>query len=123
MAISLEKALGVHPYSLSLRVERAGMIAGNLANVSTPGFKAKDIDFKAVMQDVAGQLEAPISQLNVAMSAESLYRNPLHISQDGNTVELHSEQAAYSQNAMDFETSLTFLKMKINGLHKAIEGK
>ena len=30
------KALGVHPFSLQLRLDRAEIISGNLANVDTP---------------------------------------------------------------------------------------
>lgn len=48
---------------------------------------------------------------------------PNHPSQDGNTVELGVEQAAFSQNASDFQTSLTFLNMKLKGLAKAISGQ
>ncbi len=48
---------------------------------------------------------------------------PNHPSQDGNTVELGVEQAAFSQNASDFQTSLTFINMKLQGLAKAIAGQ
>jgi len=48
---------------------------------------------------------------------------PYHPSQDGNTVELGVEQAAFAQNAADFQTSLTFLNMQIKGLAKAIAGQ
>ncbi|MDN5370571.1 MAG: flagellar basal-body rod protein FlgB [Shewanella sp.] len=50
-----DNAFGVHPYSMQLRLERAEIIAGNLANVDTPGFKARDIDYNSVMQDVQQQ--------------------------------------------------------------------
>ena len=45
MTISFDKALGVHPYALQLRAERAQILASNLANVDTPGYLARDIDF------------------------------------------------------------------------------
>ncbi|MDN5370619.1 MAG: flagellar basal-body rod protein FlgB, partial [Shewanella sp.] len=40
-----------------------------------------------------------------------------------NSVELNVEQANFAKNTMDFQTSLTFLNMKINGLYSAIKGK
>ena len=51
MAISFDKALGIHQQALGLRVNRAEMIANNLANADTPGFKARDIDFKSALAD------------------------------------------------------------------------
>ncbi|CAI9629776.1 unnamed protein product, partial [Alternaria burnsii] len=58
-----------------------------------------------------------------ASSADLKYRVPTQPSQDGNSVELSVEQAAFSKNAMDFQTSLTFISMKFRGLKQAIEGR
>ncbi|MDB4540021.1 flagellar basal body protein, partial [Saprospiraceae bacterium] len=41
-AISFANALGVHEQALNLGVRRAEIIANNLANADTPGFKARD---------------------------------------------------------------------------------
>ena len=51
------------------------------------------------------------------------YRVPMQPSEDGNTVELNSEQARFSQNSMDYQSSLTFLNLQISGIREAIEGK
>jgi flagellar basal-body rod protein FlgB len=48
---------------------------------------------------------------------------PSTLPADGNTVEIGVEQAAFSQNATDFQTSLTFVNMKLRGLAKAINGQ
>ncbi|WP_397471502.1 flagellar basal body rod protein FlgB [Rheinheimera sp.] len=120
-----DKALGVHPFSLQLRMDRAEIIAGNLANVDTPGFKARDINYKQIMQDVAYRVEH--GQNRPLTAAEDghqlLYRTPYQASADGNTAELNVEQANFAANTMDFQTSLTFLNMKISGLQKAIKGE
>lgn len=116
MAIKLDAALGLHPQLLDFRVERSKVLAGNLANAETPGYQARDLDFGALM----AQLDAGIpfgGQYTVG------YRVPYQSSVDNSTVELGQEQARFSQNAMDFQTSLTFLNMKIQGLKAAIEGK
>ncbi|NRD72004.1 flagellar basal body rod protein FlgB [Shewanella sp. VB17] len=116
MAINLDKALGSHAQLLDFRVERTKILAGNLANAETPGYKAKDLNFQAL-----------ITSINAGMPASSQYqagyRVPYQTSADENTVELGKEQARYSQNAMDYQTSLTFLNMKIAGLKSAIEGR
>lgn len=120
-----DKAFGVHPFSMQLRLNRAEIIAGNLANVDTPGFKARDVDYKEVMQQVVSTIDNRNAQLpnHVGDVSQMKYRMPYQPSTDGNTVELNVEQANFSSNSMDFQTSLTFMNMKINGLYKAIKGE
>ena len=50
MAISFDKAFGVHDDALTLRSERATILANNIANADTPGYKARDIDFQQVLK-------------------------------------------------------------------------
>jgi flagellar basal-body rod protein FlgB len=120
MAIHFDKALGLHAEALKLRGERTKLLASNLANESTPGFQARDIDFAQSLQAALGDDASGLSLETDA--ADTLYRVPNHPSQDGNTVELGVEQAAFSQNSTDFQTSLTFINMKLRGLKQAIEG-
>ena len=124
MGISFDKALGVHPHTLELRAERSKVIAGNLANVDTPGFKARDFDFQGAIAQVESRLQQGQSTSSTPVHPQELmYRNPYNNSIDGNTVELGVEQAQFAQNSMDFETSLTFLNMKFKGLSTAIMGQ
>ncbi len=122
-----DKALGVHPFSLQLRLDRAEIISGNLANVDTPGFLARDLDYGRILQQVESNLTSRDSRDGMVLTdadvrAEQKYRIPFQPSMDGNTAELSVEQANFAANSMDFQTSLTFLNMKISGLHKAIKG-
>jgi len=123
MTINFKEALGVHADALNVRAERTKVLAANIANENTPGFTARDIDFAAVLQDRA---EAEQGGAGAGLSLDSdgpLYRVPYHPSADGNTVEIGVEQAAFSQNASDFGTSLTFVNMQLRGLAKAINGQ
>lgn len=127
MSISFDSALGVHPYALDVRADRARILAGNLANVDTPGYLARDVDYKSILGRVAQQVAAgeqgsAISQGETDMQ-HPLYRIPYQASMDGNTAELSVEQSKFASNATDFQTSLTFLNMKITGIAKAIEGR
>ncbi len=119
------KALGVHPFSLQLRLDRAEIISGNLANVDTPGFLARDLDYNSILQQVESNLKFGEGAVltNADVRAEQKYRVPFQPSADGNTAELSVEQANFAANSMDFQTSLTFLNMKISGLQKAIKGE
>ncbi|RDI05706.1 flagellar basal body rod protein FlgB [Comamonas sp. AG1104] len=121
MALNFDSALSVHAQALRVRSERTQWLASNLANASTPGYQARDIDFAATMArtaDTAGQ-----AGLGWGGDGEALFRIPNHPAQDGNTVEVGVEQALFSQNTSDFQTSLTFLNMKLRGLHSAIKGE
>lgn len=130
MSISLDQELGLHGYALELRSMRSQILAGNLANIETPGYQARDIDYQSIMNSVAQSLDASsptdsssvVSQPQVSAD-DLLYRIPYQVSQDGNTAELGPEQTRFTQNAMDFQTSLTFLNMKIAGLKEAIKGE
>lgn len=123
MSIDFDKALGVHGETLRLRAERTRILAANIANESTPGYQARDIDFSASLRQAVAQDEADGGLLLDSEGADALYRVPYHPSQDGNTVELGAEQAAFSQNSSDFQTSVTFVNMKLRGLAKAIAGQ
>jgi flagellar basal-body rod protein FlgB len=119
MTINFKDALGVHADVLELRAERTKVLAANIANESTPGFTARDVDFGAMLQ---GRIDSENGELSLS-DGEALYRVPYHPSADGNTVEIGVEQAAFSQNASDFQTSLTFVNMQLRGLAKAINGQ
>jgi len=123
MTFNFKDALGVHADALQVRAERTKVLAANIANESTPGFTARDVDFGAMMQARAdGEADGISSELGLG-DGEPLYRVPFHPSADGNTVEIGVEQAAFSQNASDFQTSLTFVNMQLRGLAKAINGQ
>ena len=119
MSIRIEDSLRVHAQALELRMQRSELLSSNLANESTPGFRARDFDFAEQMRQGAEYrlpgLEDQARRLK--------YRLPFNPSLDGNSVEQGVEQAEFSRNAMDFQTSLTFLTMKFRGLKQAIEGR
>lgn len=121
MSIQLEKTFAVHVQAMEVRMQRSEILAANLANESTPGFQARDIDFASAMRQLGANSDSPLGSAPSAL--ELKYRVPHQASQDGNTVELGVEQAEFARNAMDFQTSLTFLTMKFSGLKKAIEGQ
>ena len=126
MAINFDSALGVHAETLAFRTQRTKILASNLANVDTPNYKARDIQFQSALSD-AGQMARTQHQARRQSAQVNthplLYRQPNQPAQDGNTVELGVEQAKFAENAMAFETSLTFLNMKLSGLKQAITGQ
>jgi flagellar basal-body rod protein FlgB len=130
MSVSLDQELGLHGYALELHTLRSQILAGNLANIETPGYQARDIDYQTIMSSVAQSLDAAsqtesstVTSAPQVSADDLLYRIPYQVSQDGNTAELGPEQTRFTQNSMDFKTTLTFLNMKISGLKEAIKGE
>ncbi|MGH1486202.1 MAG: flagellar basal body rod protein FlgB [Cellvibrionaceae bacterium] len=133
MTISFDKALGIHQQALQVRSQRAQVLANNLANIDTPNYKARDVDFKGILQGEA-QLSQSKSAMRVtdnqhivgqSLSSDNslLYRIPQQPSIDGNTVEEQIEHSAYMENNLAFQTSFTFLNKKFTGLMRAIKGE
>lgn len=123
---------GVHAHALQIQQRRLTLLAGNIANADTPGFQARDIDFKtALAQAVSGNAPLDTTQpahLNGAANGSAadpalMYRVPLQPAVDGNTVDVQIEQAAYMDSAMRYQASLSFLEGKLKGLLTAITGE
>ena len=110
-----DSLFGVHGAALTVRSQRMGVLASNIANASTPGYKAKDIDFQAALASI----ETPGGSMDAAM----MYRVPLQPSQDGNTVELATEQTAFAENAVAYQTTLSFLNGRISTITRALRGE
>ncbi|KQU61709.1 MULTISPECIES: flagellar basal body rod protein FlgB [Sphingomonas] len=105
---------GVHGAALEVRSQRMGVLASNIANASTPGFKARDVDFKSALASLEGGQDG--------IDAATKYRVPMQTSMDGNTVELSSEQTAFAENAVQYQTTLSFLNGRISQITRALKG-
>jgi flagellar basal-body rod protein FlgB len=114
-----ESVFGVHGTALALRSQRLSLLASNIANASTPGYKARDIDFEAALKEATDKKESTNKAADDAMG----YRIPLQPSLDGNTVELSTEQTLFAENAVKYRTTLSFLEGRINTLTRALKGE
>jgi flagellar basal-body rod protein FlgB len=144
MRTSLDNYLGIHTQALTLEAKRNELLAANLANVDTPNYKARDVDFKAALSAAAGESSpggsSPLSlkpgnaslqagSTNGAVGSESSpdaslvkYRVPMAASLDGNTVDEQLEQSAFAENTVRYQATLTFLNNALRGLMTAITG-
>jgi flagellar basal-body rod protein FlgB len=128
-----DNVFGIHEPALLLHGQRLSVLANNLANADTPNFKARDIDFAAVLSGTTGAASLPVSVTDAAHftlndsgsvpDGELMYRNPYQASLDGNTVEMPVEQAAFSENNVRYQASLTFINNQISLLQLAIAGQ
>ena len=127
-----DNIFGIHEQALLLHGQRLGVLAANIANADTPNYKARDIDFAAVLGNADGSAPLPVAvthAAHISMSDGELppgdlkYRNPYQASLDGNTVEMPVEQAAFSENNVRYQASLTFINLQIAQLQLAIAGQ
>jgi flagellar basal-body rod protein FlgB len=113
-----DSLFGIHAAALELQSTRMGLIAGNIANAATPGYKARDIDFATALAARAGG-----SGSGQALAAATLYRIPVMPSLDGNTVEMATEQTAFAENAVGYSATLSFIRGRAETLTRALKGE
>lgn len=128
MTTFIRDHLSLHASALTLREKRNEMLASNIANAATPGFKARDIDFQAAFTAQLGEGTMVTSHQNhfptsSGPQANPGYRVPVNPSLDGNTVELAVEQMEFAENTLRYQTSLALLNRRIAGLTDAIRGE
>ncbi len=111
---SLDNIFGIHATALKLREQRMAILGSNIANASTPGYKARDIEFPQALQ---------LAENGQSPEAAMRYRVPVQPSLDGNTVELATEQTAFAENALAYRSSLSFLQGRIGTLSRALKGE
>jgi len=136
MPLSLDSYLGVQQDALKVQSKRMEVLAKNLANVDTPNYKAQDIDFKTALAQAgapgaalplatttANQIGNSATTGDLDTSGALKYRVPLAPSLDGNTVDAQMEQAAFADNTVRYQATLTFLTGSLKDLMTAITGQ
>lgn len=113
-----QSLFGIHGTTLALRSQRLSMLASNIANAATPGYKARDIDFDRALQLASGG-----RGIGQAANESVAYRVPVTPSLDGNTVELSTEQTLFAENAVQYRTTLAFLEGRISTIKRALQGE
>lgn len=130
MGLTPDNLFGMHSQALDLWQRRTEVLANNLANADTPGYLARDIDFRKVLADASGgQGNLPLAtstagQIGSTSTAANglAYRVPTQPSMDGNTVDAQTEQAAFAANGVHYQASLSFITAQIRMLRMAING-
>jgi len=135
MPTSIDAYLGIHTRALTLESRRTELLANNLANADTPGFKARDLDFRSALS-AAGATGTPAVALRATdaghqgtaaaatePAGDLKYRVPMAPALDGNTVDAQLEQSAFAENAVRYQATLTFINSKLRALMTAITGQ
>ena len=130
MAIGFDKGFQLHSQGMQIRAQRAEVIASNIANADTPGYKAKGLDFKQALAKAASNQQTGMArthdkhfdvrtELNNAVD----FRVPNQPDTgDGNTVDVQVERNLYLKNSLEYQAGVQFLNGKIKAMKKVITG-
>jgi flagellar basal-body rod protein FlgB len=97
---------------MDLLAARQKLVTSNIANVDTPGYQTKDIDFQSEFQSILnGSSSGPAPQTV----------SGLKVNNDGNNVNLDREAQALSENSIRFNAATNLLKGQLRILKSAIK--
>ena len=106
--------------AMTLHQRRHEILTSNLANVETPGFRARELDFETALKDAFVPSEqhptSPIAEPHVVEDASAPMRA------DGNSVDLDLQMAKLSENGGRYVALAKLLGHRIALLRQAIEG-
>jgi flagellar basal-body rod protein FlgB len=106
---------------------RQRVLADNLANVDTPHYTRRDLNFEGELRDRMSQSTTdPDTHIRaieeMALHVEDDTASPYRV--DGNNVDIEREMVEVAKNSLQYESAAQLLSMKIRGLRSAIsEGK
>jgi len=124
---------------LTLRLKRQNLIASNLANVNTPGFQAKDMQFDDALKDIYDKegivldssghidltqtddmhIEGEEARLGISLDPEKYLVQAPGIDENG--VDLDREMARMAENSTMYTASSVAAKKKLGMLKYAIQ--
>lgn len=142
MAPPIDTGLDFFRQALALRAYRQEILSADIANASTPGFKAVDLDFAGALNAATGQPSsgAPASrrlwlvddkrQMTIdndsgappAAAKFVKYQAGTEVTLDGNSVDLDQEKTTAAENAVQYQAVATFATQTIRMLMIAITG-
>lgn len=134
----LTSALDFHGKALVVRAERQRTIASNIANADTPGYVARDLNFReamnqAISPDAQGLARAasgasdprhiPLAAQGATLGSNLDYATQTQPSMDGNSVDLDRERGNFVDNAVRYESTLRFINGYSRTILSAIQGQ
>lgn len=138
MLDKLTSPLDLHGNALLLRSERQRVIASNIANADTPGYKARDFSFADAMQQAGSMRQAgglagqgtsdprhiPLRPAGADASGRKTgYAQQTEPALDNNSVDMDRERAAFVDNAVRYEATLRFINYQSRTALSAITGQ
>lgn len=127
--ITNQKPFALEERAMKLCEARASILGANIANASTPNYKARDIDFHQALKMAHASTgftktnERHLSLGGIEGGLRVAYRVPMQSSVDENTVDGEIERKNFLENSLRFQAGLNFAKSRAANLIKAIKGE
>jgi flagellar basal-body rod protein FlgB len=141
MVAPIDTGLEFFRQVLALRAYRQQVLSADLANASTPGFKAVDLDFGAALEAAGAQPSGSNTAANAgpvwlvddkrqftlgtqpdAAARFVKYQADSEVTLDGNSVDLDKVKVTAAANAVQYEAAATFTTQAVRMLMTAITG-
>jgi len=103
---------------MSLLSVRQKLVASNIANADTPGYKTQDIDFRA---EFAQQMQAQECGGPQTTGPQTIEPGGLAVKADGNNVSLDRESHMLAENAMRFQVASSLAQAELHAIRSAIQ--
>jgi len=107
---------------LDWTAKRQQTLSANLANIDTPGYKARDISFSEQMKSLALETTSSEHLEPLEQSGMRVLEVGTPAKDNGNTVDLDREMTELSKNGLQYIALVQFLNQKIRTLRSAING-
>lgn len=96
---------------MDLLAARQKLVASNIANAETPGYRTVDINFE---QEFRGMIEGA--------EPRAVEVTGLEVNHDGNNVSLDREARMLGENGLRFQVAEALLKSQLTQMREAITG-
>lgn len=129
MIIDYDSVINRLAADLDNRVKRNQLIASNVANVDTPGYKAKDLKFDRVLAESMDGINMKrtharhINEGSGTVRVNEVVENPNPGRPDGNNVNIDQELLNLTQNNVQYNVSVHLMSKKLKLMHDAIMAK
>jgi len=131
----LTDSLDFQAQALTLRSERQRIIAGNIANVDTPNYVAREMDFASALREATGATAGAntmsgagvTSAAHIPLTLQSAgalalkYSAPAQTNLDSNTVDMDRERASFVDNSVKYEATLRFINTNVRQMLDAMK--
>ena len=104
--------------ALDLTAQRQTLVSQNIANIDTPGYHTRDIDFRQELQRaLPGDEDVSAAAVPFVRQVRGLIERP-----DGNNVSIDREGLLMAQNQLLFQTEMQLMHSEFNRLQLANNG-
>jgi flagellar basal-body rod protein FlgB len=126
------KMIGLLERMLDVSTKRQALIAGNIANVDTPGYQTRDLDFESAMKAAVGEEERPAAEMvttepghlqgTASLPLEGYEFEPSGLPRrnDLNNVSIDREMLSLAKTAGRYNVAIELIRKRIALLKYAI---